>query len=82
MDYEVEYRTAASKETIGVPEHAYVALVDALRAVGRDPFDPATSRPTSVVNVRHVVFAQSGLALVFVDTTERRVWVFRIIWAG
>lgn len=72
----------AAQQTIGLPEDVYVALTDALRAVARDPFDPAFSRPTADVHVRHVVFASSGMAFVFVNPEAKLVTIYRVAWAG
>ena len=85
MSYEVEFRTAeAAQQTIGLSPEDFESLFDALRRAPRDPFDPAHSRPTPDVHVRHVRFGVNvvGRASVFVDPQARKLRVYDVRWVG
>jgi hypothetical protein len=43
VTYRVEFRPLAAEQTIGLSADAYVALVQALGMVSRDPFDETTT---------------------------------------
>lgn len=46
MNYRVEFRPAAAQQTIGLTDDAYLALIQALGAASRDPFDETVTLAT------------------------------------
>ncbi len=82
MTYRVEFRPSAAEQTIGLPEQAFVALVQALAMVSRDPFDESVTLGTADVHVRRVIFGGSGLASFYIDPAGELVSVFAVLWVG
>ena len=82
MNYRVEFRPAAAQQTIGLPGDAYLALIQALGAASRDPFDGTVTLATPDVHVRRVVFGGGGLASFYIDLQAQLISVFAILWAG
>lgn len=82
MSYRVEFRPAAAEQTIGLRADAFVALVQALGVVSRDPFDETATMATPDVHVRRVVFGEAGMASFYIDPAARLISVFTVVWAG
>lgn len=82
MNYRVEFRPAAAQQTIGLPDDAYLALIQALGAASRDPLDDTVTLATPDVHVRRVNFGGAGLASFYIDPQAKLISVFAVIWAG
>jgi hypothetical protein len=82
VTYRVEFRPAAAQHTIGLPADAFVALVQALAFVSRDPFSEPATLATPDVHVRRVTFGDAGLASFYIDPAAHLVSVFAVTWIG
>jgi hypothetical protein len=82
VTYRVEFRPLAAEQTIGLSADAYVALVQALGIVSRDPFDETTTLATPDIHVRRVVFGGAGMASFYIDPAAELISVFAVVWAG
>lgn len=82
MSYSVEFRPAAAEQTIGLPAGAYVALIEVLGVVSRDPFDVTATVSTPDVHVRRVMFGEAGMASFYIDAAAELISVFAVVWVG
>lgn len=82
MTYRVEFRPAAAQQTIGLPDDAYLALIRALGAASRDPFDGSVTLATPDMHVRRVTFGGAGLASFYINPQAELVSVFAVVWSG
>jgi hypothetical protein len=82
VSYRVEFRPAAAEQTIGLPADAFVALIQALGVVSRDPFDETATMPTPDVHVRRVMFGEAGMASFYIDPAAELIRVFAVVWVG
>ena len=82
MSYRVEFRPAAAEQTIGLPADAFVALIQALGVVSRDPFDETATMATPDVHVRRAIFGGAGMASFYIDPDAQLIRVFTVVWAG
>jgi hypothetical protein len=84
MTYRIEFRERADQQTVGLPDEAFVALIEALGVVSRDPFDPKTTLGTEDIHVRRVAFGNhgEGLASFFIAPEKQIVSVFDVTWTG
>ncbi len=84
MSYRLEFRPRADKQTIGLPEDAFTALIEVLAVVARDPFDPDATMSTGDVHVRRVSFGAhgDGIATYYVDPGAGLVKVADVTWTG
>jgi len=80
VTYRVEFRPAAAEQTIGLSAEAYVALIQALGAVSRDPFDDTRTIPTPDVHVRRVIFGGAGMTSFYIDPAAKLISVFAVVW--
>jgi hypothetical protein len=82
VSYRVEFRPAAAEQTIGLPADAFVALIQALGVVSRDPFDETATMASPDVHVRRVMFGDAGMASFYIDPATELISVFAVVWAG
>jgi hypothetical protein len=78
----VEFHASGAAEIPGLPEAAFVALVDQLVKLGRDPWANSTAGLRDDQNFREVPFGDHGIAAVYIDESRRTVLVYEIVWAG
>ncbi|MBB6347544.1 hypothetical protein ACWGH8_05350 [Nonomuraea muscovyensis] len=82
MNHRVTFHASGSAQIPGLPEAAFVALVEALTKVGEDPFGHSIAGRRDDPHYREVTFGEYGLAAFYVDRPRRTVAVYDIIWAG
>lgn len=81
MKYQINYHSSASSQIPGLPEHAFLALVDALREIGSNPWTSGIPDPDEPEH-RQGVFGGVGLVFYRVDDDAQIVHVYHIAWAG
>lgn len=80
--YHLEYHAAASAQIPGLPAAAYIALVERLVAVKRDPYADTFADTLDDPALRSADFGEYGLVAFYVDNGERRVTVYNVTWTG
>lgn len=82
--YRVEFHAKADAETVGLPEDAFIHLIDALAEAARDPW--ANSREDRVFNdpaFRWVPFDRGlGVIQFIIDEPQQTLRVHSITWTG
>lgn len=82
MSYEVAFLAKASAETVGMPEHAFAALMQTLTSISRDPWGATEVEDPGEPAMRWAIFAQRGIVSVYVDEARHTVRVHDILWSG
>lgn len=82
MTYTAAFTAKADHETVGLPQEAFVALVDRLAVVCRDPWGAAEPDFPDQAAFRWTSFAEFGLASVYIDDVRRVVRVHDVTWTG
>ncbi|GAA3225045.1 hypothetical protein [Nonomuraea helvata] len=82
MNYRVIFHATGSAAIVGLPENAFVSLIDALARVGEDPFKNSSAGQRGDPNYREVEFGDFGIAAFYVDRPRRTVSVYEVVWAG
>ncbi|MER6951166.1 hypothetical protein ABT294_44850 [Nonomuraea sp. NPDC000554] len=82
MNYRVIFHASGSAQIPGLPEAAFLTLVEALAKVGEDPWKNSGTGQRDDLNYREVMFGDYGLAAFYVDRPRRTVAVYEIVWAG
>lgn len=80
--YRVEFHAKGAAETIGLPADAYVALIETLNLVAKNPHDPATTAATDDPHIREAIFATWGLVTFWIDDDAHLVRVHGVTWAA
>lgn len=84
MTYRIEYAATADAQLLGLPDDAFVALVDALVKVSRDPVgQSAPERQDGDPAFRWVAFGNGhGLVSFYIDDQRQTVRVYDVTWIG
>ncbi|SDI46878.1 hypothetical protein SAMN05421505_1559 [Sinosporangium album] len=82
MNYSVTFHATGSAAIVGLPEVAFVALIQALVRVGDDPFEHSSAGQRSDPNYREIEFGDFGIAAFYVDRPRRAVMVYEVVWAA
>ncbi|NAS27382.1 hypothetical protein GT755_37655 [Herbidospora sp. NEAU-GS84] len=81
MTYSINFHAAASAQIPGLPERAFLALLDELAGIGADPHHRGVAHPEDAA-FREQVFGGVGLVSFVVDDATKVVTVYSITWAG
>ncbi|WP_066376232.1 hypothetical protein [Herbidospora mongoliensis] len=81
MTYEINFHAAASSQIPGLPERAFVALLDELAVIGADPHHRGVAHPEDPA-FREQAFGGVGLISFAVNDTTKTITVYSITWAG
>lgn len=82
MTYAAAFTAKADRETVGLPQEAFVALVDQLAVVCRDPWGATAPDILDDPAFRWTSFGEFGLVSVYVDDARGVVRVHDVTWAG
>lgn len=82
MTYQVEFRPAAAEQAVGLPADTFMALIEVLGVVSRDPFDETVTMETPDVHVRRVMFGEAGMASFYINPAAKMISVFAVVWVG
>lgn len=82
MTYAAAFTAKADRQTVGLPQDAFVALVDRLVVVRRDPWGVTEPDIPDELAFRWTSFGEFGMVSVYVDDARRVVRVHDVTWAG
>jgi hypothetical protein len=80
VKYRINYHAAASSQIPGLPEEAFLTLIDTLLQVGADPWSSSISDPDEPEH-RQAVFGSLGLVFYRIDDDTHTVHVYNMAQA-